>query len=60
MYLWEWFIELNNARQYSMDGALSLTYTEIKSWAELMGRTPSYEDVRIIKQLDSIAIKRRK
>lgn len=60
LYLWHWFLELHNSRQYSMDGAMATTYTEIKAWAELTGRNPTQEDIRIIKQLDLIAIKNRK
>lgn len=60
LYLWEWFIELHNARQYGMDGAMAIPFTEIESWTRLMGRNPSHEDIKIIKQLDNLAIKKRK
>lgn len=43
-----------------MDGAMATTYTEIKAWAELTRRNPTQEDIKIIKQLDLIAIKNRK
>ena len=59
LYLWEWFIELHNARQYGMDGAMAITFTEIKSWKELMGYEITSQDIQIIKKLDLLAIKKR-
>jgi hypothetical protein len=58
-YLWEWFIELHNARQYGMEGALAITYTEIKAWKDLMEYDPTSQDIQIIKRLDLLAIKKR-
>ena len=60
IYIWEWFKELNSGRQYSEVGLLPFTFTEIKSWSELYDYDISSNDVKILKQLDMIAIKPRK
>jgi len=59
MYIWRIFIELHGGRQYGMEGALALTFTEIKSWCELMGVTLKPLEVKIIKRLDAVAVKNR-
>lgn len=55
-YLWEWFCELQAARQYGMGGALPFTYTELKAWAELTGKQPMIWEIETLKQLDVVYI----
>lgn len=45
-YIVDWYLELQ--------GAGPLTFTEIKSWAELTGNQPLPWEVEIIKNLDKI------
>ena len=58
--IWEWFKELNTGRQYSEVGLLPFTFNEIKAWSELYNYTLDSNDVKLLKQLDMIAIKPRK
>lgn len=55
-YVWQWFLELNSGRQYSEIGALPLTFTEIKAWAELTENAITPLDVQVIKRLDHVAL----
>lgn len=52
LYLWFWFCELSNSRQYSEFGAMPLSYSEIFAWSQLTGNDPSALEVSILKQLD--------
>ena len=53
-HLWEWFIELNNARPRTGMGASPIAYSEIVAWSSLTRVTPSPWEVGIIKQIDSM------
>lgn len=55
-YLWEWFCQLSNSRRYAEVGALPISYTEIKAWAELTYSEPTAWEVSVIKQIDGIFI----
>lgn len=55
-YLWEWFMELQRGRQYGMSGALPLSYSDIKAWAELTGKMPQCWEIDVIKQIDILYI----
>lgn len=53
-HIWVWFCELDRTRQRTSDGQpLSISYQEIKAWAELTGRTPSPFEVETIHALDA-------
>jgi len=54
MYLWEWFMELQRGRQYGMSGALPLSYSDMKAWAELTGKQPQHWEIDVLKQIDII------
>jgi len=51
-HVWRWFLELDEARGVSMGGVAPISYTDIRSWAELTGRDPSPLEVRLIRRLD--------
>lgn len=51
-YLWQWFIELSNGRQYGEFGPMPLSYTEIQAWAALTGNTPTAWEVETLKRID--------
>jgi hypothetical protein len=53
MYLWEWFLDLNSTRQSGM-GMNAISYSEIKSWCELVGVSLSPYEIRVIKLLDRV------
>jgi len=60
MYIWHWFIELCEGRQYGMDGAMPFSFSDIKAWIDLYGYTVTAQEVKILKKLDILAIKDRK
>lgn len=41
-------------RSYGQHGASPLSYTDIKSWSDLMGEYPDPLEVKVIKKLDSL------
>jgi hypothetical protein len=53
-YLWQWFCELSNSRQYTDFGPLALSYQEIQAWANLTGKDPAAWEVEAIKQIDRL------
>ena len=59
-YLWEWFVELSGGRQYGMDGGMPFSWSDIEAWTRLSGNNPTSEDIKLLKQLDLLAIKNRK
>lgn len=59
-YLWEWFVDLSGGRQYGMDGGMPFSWSDIKAWIWLTGNKPTPQDIKVIKQLDLLAIKNRK
>lgn len=52
--VWSYFLELCSARTSNGFGANPITFLDIKTWAELTQTPISPNEVRIIKQLDSI------
>ena len=51
-YLWSWFCDLSNGRQYSESGPAALTYNEIQAWASLTKSDPDVWEVGMLRQLD--------
>lgn len=51
-HVWLWFVELDEARTVSGFGASSISYVDIKAWAELTGRDPTPFEVRLLRRLD--------
>ena len=51
-YLWGWFCELSGARGYAEFGALPLTYSEIRAWAELTKTSPTAWEIDALKRID--------
>jgi hypothetical protein len=54
-YLWDWFWDLHNGRTYGLAGN-PITYTDMASWASLVGAEPSHSDIRAIKAMDTAFI----
>ena len=54
--LWYWFLELNSGRTSNGFGANAISYSEIKAWSELTGRSLEPYQVSILKQLDRIVL----
>lgn len=52
LYLWEWFIDLHGARGQGYSGPPPISFSEIKSWCDLMSITLSGWEVDLIKDLD--------
>lgn len=52
LYLWRWFTELSGGRDYGEAGPKAITYSEIKSWAELTKTDPAAWEVETLKALD--------
>lgn len=46
-HVWDWFLELNSAR-----GEGGISYSEIKAWLELTGRSITPFEVQLIKKID--------
>lgn len=59
LYLWEDFKELELGRQFNELGKLPFSYSEIESWCRLTKRELTNFDLRILKQLDLISLKRK-
>ena len=43
-----------------MDGGMPFSWSDIKAWIWLTGNKPTPQDIKVIKQLDLLAIKNRK
>lgn len=54
--LWEWFGELDRARHGNGFGALPITFTEIRAWAELSGVELAEWEVRALRAMDDVAL----
>jgi len=52
-HLWEVFVNLSNSRS----DKIPLSYTEIKSYVDLMGENLLPRDIEVIKRLDQIWLK---
>jgi hypothetical protein len=55
-HIWYWFLELNQSRQHSEMGAMPISFSEILAWATLSGVSPLPNEIRVLKQLDSVAM----
>lgn len=53
--VWDWFLALNNTRSSGF-GISAITYTEIRSFFQLMQIDVQPWEIRVIKMLDSIAL----
>jgi hypothetical protein len=58
-YIWKCYESLRRGRQYCEFGLLPFCWSDIKSWAELMGEMLTPNDVDILKQIDDIELKKR-
>lgn len=56
LYLWEWFLELNAARQNNGMAISPISYSEIKAWIEVMQITISPFEISVIKALDNLFV----
>ncbi len=56
MYMWEWFLQLNAARQNNGMAISPLSYSEILAWVTLMQINISPFEITVIKALDSMFI----
>lgn len=54
--VWNWFAELNSTRPVGM-AVGAITYTEIKSYFDLLGIDVTPQEVQIIKMLDRVSLK---
>lgn len=54
--VWKWFIDLHNARGSNGFGINPITYTEIKSYFDLIDLQPEEWEVTLIKLLDNEAL----
>jgi hypothetical protein len=57
MYLWEWFLQLNAARQNNGMAISPISYSEIQAWVQLMQVTISPFEITVIKALDNLFIR---
>lgn len=51
-HVWYWFNELSNTRSEGFNGALPITFTEIKSYFDLQKLEPQDWEVQLLKRLD--------
>lgn len=56
VYLWEWFLQLNNKRQSGM-GISAISWSETKAFFDLIQVEPTQEELNILNRLDGIAMK---
>ncbi|MCK5245223.1 MAG: hypothetical protein KAJ90_08130 [Desulfobacterales bacterium] len=56
VYLWQWFCELSNSRDYGMVGPKPLSYSEIQAWSQLTKIDPTAWEVQAIKAIDRVFI----
>lgn len=53
-HIWFWFNELNNTRSEGFSGTLPITYSEIKSYFDLMKIEPTDQEISLIKRFDVV------
>lgn len=53
-HIWEWFSELDLGRSSNGFGPNPISFTEIRSWAQLTGRTIRTSETRAILLLDQL------
>ena len=51
-HVWYWFHDLNNTRSEGFNGALPITYTEIKSYFDLQKLEPQDWELSLLKRFD--------
>jgi hypothetical protein len=51
-YLWVWFMELSNRRDYGEAGAKPITWTDMQAWANLTKSDPSVWEIKVIEAID--------
>ena len=54
LYLWGWFCELSNARQYGEFGPMPISFSEIKAWSDLTHSDPAAWEVATLKEIDRV------
>lgn len=54
-HLWQWFLQLNSARQPGM-GASPITYPDMQAFFSLYGIAPQGFELDAIRLLDSVAL----
>jgi len=57
VYLWDWFLQLDNARGGSGFGINPISYSEIQAWAQLLGIRPEPWEVEALKRVDAVRIR---
>lgn len=58
-HVWNWFLELNSGRTASMAGLNTISYSEIKAWAELLKMDLAVWEVNALKALDRAFLDRK-
>jgi hypothetical protein len=53
---WLWFCDLDAARSSSGFGILPVSFTEMQAYFTLCRLTPSPQQIRILRRIDSIAL----
>lgn len=56
MLVWNWFCELHASRSFNGFGANPLSYTEIKSYFDLMCIVPQEWEIKLLKKFDLEAL----
>lgn len=51
-YLWRWFCEVSQGKQYNGTVINFLSWTEIKAWADLLDRKPNEWELMTIRAMD--------
>jgi hypothetical protein len=58
-HVWDWFLDLNAGRTASMAGLNTISYLEIKAWADLHNEKLAVWEVKAIKALDNAFLSRK-
>ena len=56
IYLWQWYLQLNNKRQSGM-GINSISWSDTKAYFDLIQIQPTEDELNILNRLDNIALK---
>ena len=51
-YVWGWFMELHQARRSGAMGPSPLTFSDLRDWAAVTGRTVDWWEIQTLKALD--------
>jgi hypothetical protein len=54
LYLYEWSVELDEARGYDMNGPRPVSYPDVQAWAQLTDRRPAPHEIRALLALDVV------